>query len=339
MREPTPARIVLRSDCGVEAALANVGASFMAVRAPDRAGVPGHVVLGLEAPDDYRGGHPHLGSTVGRVANRIAGARFALDGREVRLPANDGRHHLHGGPRGFSFRVWDADPFREPGVEGVRFSRTSPDGEEGYPGTVRVVAEVRLFSDGALRTDLRATTDRPTVVSLTQHPYFNLCDGGAGSMLGHELRVLADRYTPTDAEGIPSGELAPVAGTPLDFRAGAPLGAALGRLRDGRGGYDHNFALDGPTGRLRPVARLRDPVSGRVLTLETTLPGLQLCTGNGLDGSQVGRGGVPYRRHAGVCLEAQLFPDAPHHAAFPSAVLHPGATWSHAIVHRFAVEG
>ena len=297
------------------------------------------MVLGFDAVERYAGPHPHLGCVVGRVANRIAGASLPVAGRLVRLAANDPPHHLHGGPAGFGRRVWEAAPFAAPGRRGVRFTRTSPHGEEGYPGTLHAAVEVALEDAGGLRLELSARCEAETVLSLSHHPYWNLCDAGESSVLDHELTLFASRYTPMDARGIPSGEIAAVEGTPLDFRRPRRLGEAWHAvLAHGRGGFDHNLALDGEPGALRPAARLRDPESGRVLEVWTTLPGLQLYTANGLDGSVVGRGGVAWARHAAVCLEPQLFPDAPHHPHFPSMVLAPGDTWRHAIEYRLGVD-
>ncbi len=335
---PPPRAFRLESAWGAAAELTDHGATLMRLRVPDRDGRPGDVVLGLDRPGDYLEPHPHLGCTVGRVANRIAGARFALDGREVRLPANDGEHHLHGGPGGFGRRRWEAEPLREKDAVGVRFHRESPDGEEGYPGCVRAEVSFRLTAAGELRIDFVARTDRPTLVSLSHHAYWNLHDGGASPVLDHRLRLWASRYTPVDAAGIPSGAIVPVERTPFDFREPRRVGDHIDALRDGRGGWDHDFVLDGVAGALRPAARLADPASGRVLELWTTLPGVQLYSGNGLDGSLRGHGGAAYGRRHGVCLEPQLLPDAPHHAAFPSMRLDPGALWRHVAVYRFSLD-
>jgi aldose 1-epimerase len=286
------------------------------------------VVLGFPDPARYDAPHPQLGSIVGRFANRIAFARFALDGREHALSANDGAHHLHGGADGFARRLWrgtrDGDA--------LCFRLDSPDGDQGYPG--RLEAEVRYaLDDDALRIDLRARSDRATVVSLASHAYWNLRDGGATPVLDHELEIAADRYLPVDAAGIPSGEIAPVRDTPLDLTRPTRIGAHIAdALLAPRGGHDHCFALRG-TG-LRLAARLADPASGRVLEVETTQPGVQLYSGNFLDGSLVGHGGARYARYHGLCLETQGFPDAPNQPHFPSARLEPGAEYAHTTIYR-----
>ena len=249
---------------------------------------------------------------------RIAEARFSLGGRVNRLSVNEPPHHLHGGAIGFDRRPWSSEAFQAPGEAGVVFRLESADGDQGYPGALRAEARYALSETGELRVELSATTDAATVVSLTQHAYWNLADGGAGSVQDHELEIAADFYLPVDRERIPTGEIAHVAGTALDFRRARTLRAAL---RDAPEGLDHNLVLNGGAA---VAARLRDPRSGRTLELSTSAPGLQLYTGNGLDGSCRGRGGVAYQRHAGVCLEPQRFPDAPNQPAFPSAILRSG---------------
>jgi aldose 1-epimerase len=319
----------------VEVELTDLGATWMRARVPDARGRVGDVVLGLPDPAAYARPHPHLGSLVGRTSNRIAGARFVLDGRVHRLPANDAPHHLHGGPGGFGRRRFAATPLEAARARGVRFTRVSPDGEEGYPGRLRVRADLWLLAPGTLRIDYRAEASRPTPVGLTHHPYFNLRDGGRSPVLDHELQVFATRFAPVDERGIPCGRLAPVDGTPLDFRAPHRLGERIEVLREARGGYDHPLVIDGPAGRLRPAAVLRDPVTGRVLEVYTTLAALQLYTGNHLDGSLCGHEGVAYGPFAGVCLEAQELPDAVHRPAFGAGVLRPPAVWAHTTLHRF----
>jgi aldose 1-epimerase len=326
---------VLEGDAGVRVALTSWGATLVSVEAPDRAGVPGHVLLGFEAFAAYEGPHPHFGCLVGRCANRIRDSRFELDGAPVVLTANLGRHHLHGGALGFGRALWEAEVAREPGGPVLRLRHESPDGDEGYPGRLRAEVEVRLRG-GELGVRTRAETDAPTLVNLVHHPYFDL--GDAGDVLGHVLRLDAARFTPVDADLVPTGEVRPVAGSAFDFRAGKPIGRDL-RADDEQlrlaGGYDHNFALDGTPGTLRPAARVEEPRSGRVLEILTTQPGVQLYTGNSLDGSLVGRGGRRYGRHAGLCLETQRFPDAPHHPHFPSAVLRPGERYQEETRFRF----
>ncbi len=324
---------------GAEAMLTNAGAALMALRVPDRAGQSGDIVLGFDEPERYLGAHPHFGVVVGRYANRIANARFTLGGRSYALLANEGANQLHGGPSGFGCRVWEAERFEDAAGEGVRFELYSQGGDAGFPGALRVRVDVQLAGANALLYEMLAEPDGPTFVSLTAHPYFNLRDGGASSVLDHTLEIAAEAFTPVDAAGLPTGELLPVAGSAFDFRRARRLGAEIEGVRALRGGYDHNFALAGEAGTLRRVARLAEPASGRTLELETTLPGLQLYTGNFLAGNLVGRGGVAYARHAGVCLEAQHFPDAPNQPLFPSALCTPDAPFRHTIVYRWGVQG
>jgi aldose 1-epimerase len=314
-------RVTLEGEGGARVELLSFGATLARWLAPDRRGVPGDIVLGFDELAGYTGVHPHVGSTIGRYANRIANARFPLHGRVHRLSANEPPHHLHGGAQGFDRRVWSARSFESPGAAGVAFALHSPDGDQGYPGALDAEARYTLAEDGALHAEFTARCDAATVVSLTQHAYFNLADGGAGDVLAHELEIAADAYLPVGRDGIPTGEIASVEGSALDFRAATPLCEALLRAP---GGLDHNLVLRGGGG---PAARLHDPASGRTLELTTSAPGLQLYTGNGLDGTQRGRGGVAWRRHAGVCLEPQRFPDAPNQPAFGSVVLEPGARY------------
>lgn len=327
---------------GLEARVATWGATLVSLRAPDRDGALGHVTLGFDRLAPYLGDHPYLGAVVGRYAGRIAGARFALDGAEHRLAANDhGVNHLHGGCRGFDRALWRAEV-----VDGgdahpaLRLRHRSPDGDEGYPGALDVEVTYRLDANGGLALEYAATADRATVVSLTSHAYWNLRDGGAGSdVLGHEVEIRAARVLDIGEGLIPTGELLPVAGTPFDFSAPAPLGARLDAapLR-ATGGYDHTYVLDGWGERERGVpalaARVHEPVTGRVMEVFTTEPGLQLYTGNFLD--LEGRGpGARCGSHGGLCLEAQHFPDSPNRPAFPSTVLRPGETYRQTTVYRF----
>jgi aldose 1-epimerase len=318
---------------GLSVAVMDYGAHLVSLRAPDREGRLGEVTLGFDALDGYLTRHPYFGSTVGRYANRIAGARFTLDGQEYRLAANDGPNHLHGGVVGFDRVLWEADPFEEDGDTGVCFSRVSPDGEEGYPGNLQVSTTYTLSDMDELRIDLEAMTDRPTPVNLTNHAYFNL--KGSGDVLGHRLWLAASRYTPVNEALIPTGRLAKVAGTPLDFTTPHTLGGRLGSVP---GGYDHNFVLDRKAdGQLFCAARVEEPESGRVLEVFTTEPGIQLYTGNFLDGTLAGRGGVAYGKHAGFCLEPQKAPDSPNQPTFPSCILRPGAMYIHTILFRCGV--
>jgi aldose 1-epimerase len=325
----------LASPSGVRVELIELGASISRIQAPGREGALADVALGFEAAEAYVANPAFLGCAVGRVANRIAGARFELDGKTYTLAANDGPNHLHGGPGGFGRRQWRGEA--TPSAEGaaVRFSHTSPDGEEGYPGTLEASVSYTLDPEGALRIDYRATTDAATPINLTNHSYFNLAGAGSGSILDHVLELRASRYTPFDATLIPTGALAPVAGTPLDFSSPTAIGSRIHQLRNGGPtGYDHNFALDPGGGSLELAARVHEPSSGRALEVLTTEPGVQLYTGNFMDGTLRGRGGA-YARHAGLCLETQHFPDSINQPEFPSVVLRPGETFRSTTVFRF----
>ncbi|MFJ5528786.1 aldose epimerase family protein [Streptomyces sp. NPDC093261] len=300
---------------GVRVRVLSYGGVVQSVEVPDRAGNRADVVLGFGDLEGYlRHPEPYLGALVGRYANRIAGARFALDGRTCALEANDGRNSLHGGRQGFDKRVWHVDPVEH----GIRLSRVSPDGEEGFPGRLEVSATYTLDARGALRIAYEAVTDAPTVVNLTNHSYWNLA--GSGHAGGHELRIAASRYTPVDAELIPVGAPADVDGTRLDFRTARGVGS----------GYDHNLVLDkGTTDAPVEVAELSDPGSGRVLTVATTAPGLQLYTADHL--------GAPLTPGAGIALETQAFPDSPNRPDFPSTELRPGGVYTSETVYRFSV--
>ncbi|GIF14198.1 aldose epimerase family protein [Actinoplanes teichomyceticus] len=310
------------------------GATIQSVLVPDRDGRLANVVLGFDDMAGYTDpANPYFGSTVGRYANRIAGGRFTLDGQTYELTRNEKSKTLHGGARGFDKRVWSAAP----AGDGVRMTRTSPDGEEGFPGTVEASVTFTLDDRNRLRIDYRATTDRPTVVNLTNHAYWNLAGEGSGTIDGHLLRIAAERYTPVDADLIPTGALEPVAGTPFDFRTFRAIGE---RVRDGHPqlaaglGYDHNYVLSASE-----AAVVREPGSGRQLTIETTEPGLQFYSGNFLDGRLRGPGGRRYRQGDAFALETQHFPDSPNQPHFPSTVLRPGETYTSSTTHVFATFG
>jgi aldose 1-epimerase len=315
------------------------GAILQAIRVPDRGGQLDDVVLGYDSLTGYVRDSPYFGAVIGRYGNRIAKGTFTLDGRVYRLATNNGPNHLHGGVVGFDKVVWQAEPFQRDREGGVVLTHTSPDGDEGYPGTVVARVTYTLTDGNELIVDYQATTDRPTPVNLTQHTYFNLT-GGTRDVLGHELEISADRFTPVDATLIPTGALAPVAGTPFDFRTPTPLGAGIERadeqLRAG-GGYDHNFVLNRPGSGLFLAARVFEPTTGRTLEVRTTEPGLQFYSGNFLDGTISGKGGRVYRRRSGFCLETQHFPDSPNQAAFPSTILRPGEPYRSRTVYTFGV--
>jgi aldose 1-epimerase len=330
-------RFTLTNRHGVVARITTFGAILTELHVPDRSGRAVNVVLGFDNLDQYLKGHPAFGATIGRFANRIARARFALDGVEYPLDANNGAHHIHGGRKGFDKRVWQAKalPPRE-GATSVEFSYRSKDGEEGYPGNLQVTVTYTLTDANELRIDYAAETDKPTPVNLTNHSYFNLA--GAGDVLDQELQLFADRYTPADDDLIPTGELARVQGTPLDFTKPEKIGARIEQLKPRPGGYDHNYVVNGEAGTLRPAARARDPRSGRVMSVATTEPGVQLYTANWLDGKTRGTGGVVYPRHGGFCLETQHYPDSVNKPQFPSPVVRPGQAFRSTTVFKFSAE-
>ncbi|MFE9681497.1 aldose epimerase family protein [Streptomyces sp. NPDC006285] len=326
---------------GTRLKVLSYGGIVQSLELPDRRGRYAGISLGFDTLDAYETSSPYFGALIGRYGNRIAKGRFALDGEEHRLPVNDGGHNLHGGPEGFDRRVWDVEEFTSGSDVGLVLRRTSPDGEMGYPGTLTAKVTYTLTGQGDWRIDYEATTDRATVVNLTSHVYWNLAGEGAGSVHDHELMVAASRYTPVDAGLVPTGELADVTGTPFDFRTPKAVGADLRRAEPQllhAKGIDHNLVLDkGPTGEPEHIATLREPVSGRTLRIATTEPGVQLYTGNFLDGTLVGPSGGAYRQGDAVCLETQHFPDSPNRPEFPSTVLRPGETYRSATVHSFTL--
>jgi aldose 1-epimerase len=322
---------------GVIAKITDYGVILTELHVPDRQGRVTNVVLGFDNLEAYLKGHPAFGATIGRVANRIAKARFTLDGKEYRLAANNGANHIHGGPKGFDKVVWTSRIVRASDTASVEFRYLSRDGEEGYPGNLEVTVVCSLTDDNELRIDYRATTDQPTIVNLTNHSYFNLA--GSGDVLEHELSIDAARYTPADKELIPTGEIAPVAGTPLDFTKPTRIGARIDQLKPQPNGYDHNYVLNSGGQALALAARAYEPKSGRVLEVLTTEPGVQLYTANWLDGRITGVGGVTYVRHGGFCLETQHYPDSINKPQFPSTVLRPGQTSQSTTVFKFSTRG
>jgi aldose 1-epimerase len=334
--EGTPVKLyTLTNRNGVVIKITNYGAIVTELHVPDRTGASANVVLGFDNLEQYLKGHPGFGAVIGRFANRIAKARFTLDGQEYQLAANNGPNHIHGGLKSFDKVVWDAKTLpSKPNAASVQFTYLSKDGEEGYPGNLSVAVIYTLTIDNELRIDYHATTDKATILNLTNHSYFNLA--GSGSVLGHELFIKADRYTPSDAELIPTGEIAPVKGTPLDFTQPTLIGDRIDQLKPSPGGYDHNYVLNHGGTSLALAARAYEPKSGRVLEVSTTEPGVQLYTGNFLDGRLVGVGGVAYDRHSGFCLETQHFPDSINKPNFPSTVLRPGQTFQSTTVFRFS---
>jgi aldose 1-epimerase len=327
----------LRKPGGIEARICTYGGILVSLKVPDRDGHLDDVVLGYDHLEGYLTLSPYFGAVVGRYANRIAKGAFALEGVTYALAANNGPNSLHGGRKGFDKVVWQAAHTGTASAPTLTLQYLSKDGEEGYPGNLSVTAVYSLTGDDGLRLNLTATTDKTTIVNLSQHTYFNLA--GKGDILGHQVYIDADRFTPVDGTLIPTGELRPVEGTPFDFRQPAAIGARIEQddeqLLHGRG-YDHNFVLNHPIGRLDVIARVTEPATGRVLEVLTTEPGVQLYSGNYLNGAIKGKGGQVYGKRAGFCLEAQHFPDSPNHAAFPSTTLKPGEVYQNTIIYRFS---
>ncbi len=322
---------------GVEARITNYGGIIVSLKTPDRAGNLGDITHGFEKIEDYQAGHPFFGSLVGRYGNRIGQARFSLNGVTYELAANNGRNHLHGGKVGFDKKVWQAEGSTTAEGPVLVLTTSSADGEESYPGNLSVKVTYSLLESNALRIDYLATSDKDTIVNLTNHAYFNLA--GEGTILDHEIMINADRFTPVDNELIPTGELRPVNGTPFDFttphRIGERIDAEDEQIRFGKG-YDHNFVLNHGGGKSGLAARAYDPKSGRVLEVETTEPGVQFYTANFLTGDLKGKGGRIYERRSGFCLETQHFPDSPNKPQFPSTVLRQGEEYRTTTLFRFS---
>lgn len=332
-------RYTLTNANGLEAGIMTYGGIVTALRVPDRHGVLGDVVLGFETLAPYLGEHPYFGALIGRYGNRIAAGRFALNGVTYTLARNNGPNHLHGGPNGFHRRVWRAREQASADGPGLELTYESGDGEEGYPGNLSVAVVYALTDRDELRIDYTATTNRDTVVNLTNHAYFNLA--GGGDMLGHELELAASHFLPIDATLIPLGELRPVRATPMDFTAPARIGARIDaddeQIHYGQG-YDHTWVLDKAAGAPGFAARLYDPTTRRAMEVYTTEPGVQFYSGNLLDGSLTGKGGRRYVKHSGLCLETQHFPDSPNQPQFPSTVLHAGEVYRQTTIYRFTVQ-
>jgi aldose 1-epimerase len=340
---------VLETPGGWRATITDYGAILTSMAVPLGANGSVDVVLGFDTLEGYLAGHPYFGATCGRCSNRIAGGHFSLGDKAYQLAKNNGEHHLHGGDVGFDKKLWKAEPKLTDAGPAVTFSLVSPDGDEGYPGELSIKTTYTLTPAGELLIDMQATSDAATVCNMVHHSYWNMAGQGSGTIRGHELTVEADRYLPVDAGSIPTGDLALVESTAFDFRperkSAATLGAAIDALpgsADGTnpGGVDHNLCVRGwkADGSMHRIAVLRDPASGRTLEIESNQPGVQVYTGNYLDGSLTGKGGAVYAKHAGICLETQCFPDAIHHVGdqgWPSVVLKPGETYHHRMVHRF----
>ena len=327
---------------GLEVRAITYGGIIVSLKTPDRAGALGDIALGYDTLDGYVKNNPYFGCITGRYANRIAKGRFTLAGRTYTLATNNDQNHLHGGVKGFDKMVWQAEPFKNERGVGVIFRHTSPDGDEGYPGALSVRVTYTLTDRDELIVDYHATTDRATPVNLTQHTYFNLAGEGTRDILGHELQIDADRYTPVDATLIPTGEIAPVDATPFDFRTPTAIGARINQqheqLERGRG-YDHNFVLARKGAGLTHAARVVEPTTGRTLDISTTEPGIQFYAGNFLDGTITGKSGHVYKHRDGLCLETQHYPDSPNQPTFPSTILRPGEVYTTTTVFTFGATG
>ena len=336
----TPVEIyTLRNAKGCEARIMTYGGIVVSLKVPDKNGNFGDVVLGYDKLDDYVKNNPFFGALVGRYGNRIAGGKFTLAGKEYTLALNNAPNNLHGGPIGFDKRVWKASTLLTADGPALQLNYLSKDGEEGFPGNLKVTATYTLTADNGLLLNYTATTDKATLCNLTQHSYFNLA--GKGDVLNDLVYINADKFTPVDKTLIPTGELKPVAGTPFDFRTATAIGARINaddeQIKFGSG-YDHNWVINKPLGKLGLVARVTDPTTGRVMEVLSTEPGVQFYTGNFLDGSITGKGGQVYQRRSGLCFEPQHYPDSPNHPQFPSAELKPGQTYQNTILYRFLVQ-
>jgi len=317
---------------GLRARIMTYGGILVSFETPDRQGRLNDITLGFDTLDEYLKGHPYFGATIGRYGNRIGKGKFTLDGVEYTLAVNNGPNHLHGGVKGFDKVVWEAEGFESGEGVGLKLRYVSKDGEEGYPGNLACIVTYLLTNEDELKISYEATTDKATVLNLTNHTYWNLAGQGEGDILGHELMLAADRYTPVDEGLIPTGELRSVKGTPMDFTKAMKIGSRIQKVDIG--GYDHNFVLNSGGGSMALAARVYEPGSGRVMEIHTDQPGVQFYTGNFLDGSNKGKGKV-YNKHYAFCLETQHFPDSPNKPQFPSVVLRPGQKYETVTVHRF----
>ena len=331
----------LTNSKGMSVTILTRGAVVQSIKVPDRAGHVADVVLGFDTPQGYLATNPYFGAIVGRYGNRIAKGRFSLDGKEYKLAVNDGENSLHGGLKGFDKVIWNARRIDTADGAAEEMTYLSKDGEEGYPGNLTVKVTYTVTGNNELKIDYDLTTDQDTVVNVTNHSYFNLSGQGEGDILGDELTLNADRYTPVDKGLIPTGELASVDKTPLDFRKPTPIGTRINddfpQLKLAHG-YDHNFVINRSGPGLTLAARVHDPKTGRVMEVLTTEPGVQFYTGNFLDGTIHGKGGKTYPIHAALCLETQHFPDSPNHPDFPTATLKAGARYQSTTVYRFSTD-
>lgn len=323
---PVPG-FTLRNRRGVMMKVVAFGARLTELHMPDANGRAADVVLGFDTVEQYLASDAYMGATCGRYGSRIRGGTFSLDGRAHQVSCNEGRHHAHGGREGFDRKLWDTHV--DPASNRVEFALTSPDGDEGFPGTVTARTDYQLTDDNVLVIVMRAQSDQTTVINLVHHTYWNLAGHDAGDVRAHQLRLNADSYTPIDDELLPTGEVRNVAGTPFDYRIAKPVGRDLEVVPTASGGYDHNWCLNGTVGELRRCADLADPGSGRAIEIFTTEPGVQLYTGGHFRDAVIGKGGHPYRQYAGLALETQRFPDAPNLGHFPDARLVPGFAYEH----------
>lgn len=323
---------ILTNSSGLKARLITYGATLVSLEVPDQDGQFADITLGHDSLEGYLTSSPYFGSIVGRYGNRIAKGQFTLNGIKYQLATNDGENHLHGGVKGFDKVVWKAEPVQSEGAVGVKFSYLSQDGEEGYPGNLSVTVIYTLTDDNELKISYEAETDKPTPVNLTHHSYFSLVGQGEDNILGHELMINADKYTPVDENLIPTGEIREVKDTPMDFTTPTAIGS---RINEVKGGYDHNYVLNSGGGTMALAARLFEPKSGRAMEIHTTEPGIQFYSGNFLDGSISGKGGKIYYKHYGLCLETQHFPDSPNKPNFPSTILNPGEKYKSLTIHKF----
>jgi aldose 1-epimerase len=332
----------LKNSNGLEANITNYGGIVVSLLVPEKSGRLGDVVLGHDNLNDYLSNKHYFGALIGRYGNRIAKGRFTIDGVEYQLARNNGSNALHGGHKGFDKVVWEAEEINADDGPALKLTYSSEDGEENYPGILRCTVTYTLTKTNGVKIEYAAETDKPTIVNLTHHSYFNLKDGGASDILGHELMIKASRFTPVDKDLIPTGELRPVAGTPFDFQKPTTIGARVEQddeqLKFGRG-YDHNWVLDRQGSDPELAATVYEATSGRFMEVLTTEPGLQFYCGNLLEGTKKGKGSTVYQPRTGFCLEAQHFPDSPNHPVFPTTELRPGQKYTQTTVYRFSTKG
>lgn len=330
----------LTNKSGAICKISNYGGIVTDIQVPDKRGKLGSVILGFDSLDKYLEGHPYFGCITGRYANRIAGGKFTIDGTEYTLATNNGDNHLHGGVKGFDKHIWNAEEIKTANHVGLKLTRTSPDGEEGYPGNLTTIVTYKWTNDNALEIDYDAKTDKPTVINLTNHCYFNLT-GAKRDILSHKLTINANRIVPTNDAGIPTGRLMNVTRTPFDFTSPHAIGQRINtnhvQIKNGIG-YDHNWVLNNQDGDVALAAKVTEPTTGRVLEVLTDQRGIQFYTGNYLDGTLTGRDNKTYEHRFGFCLETQIYPDSPNQESFPKAVLRPGETYKHHCTYKFSVQ-